>query len=107
MSNLKETTEEGNKEVTAKKAENAAEPAVKTETEEPAEKELKGIAKIKSKDQFPVYAFIMCVFAAAGHMIGTYVIQDVSLGTNVGMCIGIAAAFIYSQVNKKKKQKEN
>lgn len=63
-----------------------------------------GMEVIKREGKYPIYAIIMCGGAAIGHLIGTYVFDDLMTCTALGMGAGILAAFIYS---RKRKDKEN
>lgn len=74
-----------------KAAENAA------DKESPA---LKGMEAIKSGGTFPIYAVIMCAGASVGHLFGTYVFEDLTTCTSLGMGVGILAAFLYSRKRK-------
>lgn len=58
---------------------------------------LVGMAVIKKKGNYPIYAGIMCVGAAIGHTLGTYVFEDLMTWTAIGMGFGVLAAFLYSK----------
>ncbi len=63
-----------------------------------------GMEVFKKEGKYPIYAIIMCGGAAIGHLIGTYVVDDLMTCTSLGMGAGILAAFLYS---RKKKSQEN
>lgn len=90
---------EKNKEKKNMAEEAAAAEAISSENAETGEEteRLTGIEVIKKQNAYPVYAFIMCIGAAIGHLLGTYVFDDLMTCTAVGMGAGILAAFLYSK----------
>lgn len=54
----------------------------------------------KKEAVYPIYAVIMCVGAAIGYTLGTYVFEDLMTWTSIGMGVGIVAALLYSRIRK-------
>lgn len=64
-----------------------------------------GMDVIKQGGKYPIHAVIMCVGAAIGHLLGTYIFDDLMTCTSLGMGAGIVAAFIYSRKMKNSQDK--
>ena len=76
--------------------ENAVENTAEKVTETEAIEQVSGSKKIyRDQDFYPVCAIIMCICAAIGHLIGTYVLNDAQMGSGIGMGVGVVCAIIF------------
>ena len=79
---------------------------VEETTLEQAIEETSGRRKVyKDQDFYPYCAIIMCVCAAIGHLIGTYILKDAQMGSGIGMGVGAVLAVIF--IKKGGKQIDN
>ena len=78
----------------------AGDPASMENPMSPENRTKRGMDVIRSEGKYPVYAIIMCAGAAIGHLLGTYVFEDLMTCTSLGMGAGIVAAFVYSRRRK-------
>ena len=69
---------------------------VEETTQEKAIEETCGRRKVyKDQDFFPYCAIIMCICAAVGHTIGTYILNNAQMGSGIGMGVGLVGAIIF------------